>query len=92
MRVLVLERSGEILFERRPPTGVWSGLWSLPETALDDDVRDVVRERFGVDATLGDALAPITHGFTHFTLTLASAAARGVANGRRARKRRGSCG
>ena len=70
VRLLVLERGGEILFERRPPTGVWSGLWSLPETALDDDVTDVVRERFGVDATIGEAIAPITHGFTHFTLTL----------------------
>jgi A/G-specific adenine glycosylase len=70
VRVLVLERSGEILFERRPPTGVWSGLWSLPETPLDDDVCSVVRERFGADAIPGAALAPITHGFTHFTLTL----------------------
>jgi A/G-specific adenine glycosylase len=70
VRVLVLERSGEILFERRPPTGVWSGLWSLPEIALDADVRDGVRERFGADAAPGIALPPIAHGFTHFTLTL----------------------
>ena len=70
VRVLVLERSGEILFERRPPTGVWSGLWSLPETLLDDDACSVVRERFGADASPGPLLAPITHGFTHFTLTL----------------------
>jgi A/G-specific adenine glycosylase len=70
VRLLVLQRNGEILFERRPPVGVWSGLWSLPETPLDEDVRDVIRERFGVDATIGDAISPITHGFTHFTLTL----------------------
>jgi len=70
VRVLVLEHSGEILFERRPPTGVWSGLWSLPEAALEDDVCNVVRARFGADAEPGVALAPITHGFTHFTLTL----------------------
>ena len=70
VRVLILERAGEILFERRPPTGVWFGLWSLPETALDDDVCNVVRKRFGAEAVLGAAMAPITHGFTHFTLTL----------------------
>jgi A/G-specific adenine glycosylase len=70
VRVLVLERGGEILFERRPPTGVWSGLWSLPELALDADVCDGVRARFGANARPGVALPPITHGFTHFTLTL----------------------
>ena len=70
VRVLVLERAGEILFERRPPTGVWSGLWSLPEIALDADLRTGLRERFGVDAPIGETLAPITHGFTHFTLKM----------------------
>ena len=70
VRVLVFERGDELLFERRPPTGVWSGLLSFPEVALDDDVIDVARRRFHVDAKRGTALAPITHGFTHFTLTL----------------------
>jgi len=70
VRVLVLERGGEILFERRPPTGVWSGLWSLPEVALEADACTFVRERFSVDAISVAALAPLTHGFTHFMLTL----------------------
>ena len=38
MRVLLIERGGEILFEKRPDVGIWGGLWSLPECALDDDV------------------------------------------------------
>ncbi len=33
VRVLVLERAGEILLERRPAVGIWGGLWSLPEVA-----------------------------------------------------------
>ena len=69
-RVLVIERAGEILFERRPPTGIWSGLWSLPELAGEDDVADALRARFGIDAGAVEALAPIEHGFTHFTLTI----------------------
>ena len=39
LRVLLIERSGEILLERRPPMGVWGGLWSLPELPLDADVQ-----------------------------------------------------
>ena len=48
VRVLLLERAGEVLLERRPPAGIWAGLWSLPELALDDDVVAACRARFGL--------------------------------------------
>ena len=35
VRVLVLERAGTILLEKRPAAGIWAGLWSLPEIDLD---------------------------------------------------------
>jgi A/G-specific adenine glycosylase len=70
VRVLVIERAGEILFERRPAAGIWGGLWSLPEAAPDDDVAQHCRARFGVAVVPGEALAPIEHGFTHYRLTI----------------------
>ena len=70
LRVLLIERAGELLFERRPATGIWSGLWSLPELPVDADVAEALRGRFGIEAAAIEALAPIVHGFTHFTLTL----------------------
>jgi len=70
VRILLFERGGAILLEKRPPLGIWGGLWSLPEIALDDDPRTFARTRFGVDAEPGATLAPIAHGFTHFALTL----------------------
>ena len=70
VRVLLFERGGEILLEKRPPIGVWGGLWSLPEIAIDDDARAFARMRFDADATVGTDLTPIQHGFTHFALTL----------------------
>ena len=70
VRVLVIERAGEILFERRPPTGVWPGLWSLPELPVDADVGDSMQARFGIAVTADEPLAPIVHTFTHFMLTL----------------------
>ena len=70
LRVLVIERGGEVLFEKRPPHGIWGGLWSLPECALDEDSRAVVRTRFGADVEVGDELPSIAHGLTHFALTL----------------------
>jgi len=70
VRVLLFERAGAILLERRPDVGIWGGLWSLPELPLDDDPRAYARTRYGVEAEPGAALAPIAHGFTHFALTL----------------------
>ncbi len=70
LRVLLIEHGGEILFERRPPVGIWGGLWSLPELPLDADVRATVKSRFAADVTLREELPPIAHAFTHFALTL----------------------
>ncbi len=69
--VLLVERDGLLLLEQRPPTGIWAGLWSLPELAPDDDVAEYCRRRLALDHfAIGDALPPIEHGFTHFRLTL----------------------
>jgi A/G-specific adenine glycosylase len=70
LRVLLIERGGEILFERRPPLGIWGGLWSLPELSLDADVREMIRTRFAAEVIVRDALPTIAHAFTHFALTL----------------------
>jgi len=70
LKVLLIERAGELLVERRPATGIWSGLWSLPELPADADVPEALLGRFGIEAATIDALTPVVHGFTHFTLTL----------------------
>jgi len=66
--MLLLLRSGEVLLEKRPPAGIWGGLWSLPE--LDDSarVRAHCRSDYGCTIAQPQALAPLAHGFTHFKL------------------------
>jgi A/G-specific adenine glycosylase len=70
VRVLVIERAGTILLEKRPAIGVWGGLWSLPELDVAADVAKHCRARFGARVVAGAELAPVEHGFTHFQLTL----------------------
>ena len=70
VRVLVLERAGTILLEKRPNAGIWAGLWSLPEIDLDADVARHCKARFLASVNVGDALSPIEHGFTHYQLTI----------------------
>ncbi len=57
--MLVLRRADEVLLERRAPTGVWGGLWSLPEVqgSSSDSVDAALLSRFGVDGGLAQRLA-----------------------------------
>jgi len=68
--VLLLERHREVLLEKRPGTGIWAGLWSLPELAPGADVLAHCRSRFAAEVALEPPLPAIEHGFTHFRLTL----------------------
>ena len=70
LTVLLLERHGEVLLERRPASGIWAGLWSLPELEAGADPVAHCAERFTARVTLLAPLAAIEHGFTHFHLTL----------------------
>jgi A/G-specific adenine glycosylase len=66
--MLLLRKDGEILLEKRPPSGIWGGLWSLPEMPSGGDFCSHVRERFGLDVEPLKPLARLTHTFTHFRL------------------------
>lgn len=70
VKVLLIERLGEVLLERRPSTGIWAGLWSLPETEAGADATRHCRTRFGAEVTAEEPLPAIEHAFTHFQLTL----------------------
>jgi A/G-specific adenine glycosylase len=67
--MLVLrDAQGRVLLERRGPTGVWSGLWSLPE-AVDHDAAWRLAQ---AHAQLDDAqpLSPFVHVFSHYRLNI----------------------
>jgi A/G-specific adenine glycosylase len=69
--MLVLVAAGEVLLEKRPPSDIWGGLWSLPECAPDADPVAAAASlgyRAQVDAIA--ALPPLAHGFTHFRLRI----------------------
>ena len=65
--VLILVHDGRVLLEVRPPSGIWGGLWSLPEVAPDAHADAA---RLGCRIVASRPLAPVAHAFTHFRLTL----------------------
>jgi A/G-specific adenine glycosylase len=76
VQLLVCVRGDEVLLERRPSTGLWSGLWSFPEVPMGEDVEPAVRSRVGGRVLGVTPLPPLTHAFTHFTLTMRPSLAR----------------
>ena len=68
IKMLVLMRGNEVMLEKRPSTGIWGGLWSLPELAVDLDTNTNVAIRYGTHM-LADYCPPrLSHTFTHFKL------------------------
>ncbi len=68
--MLVLQHAGEVLLVKRPPTGIWGGLWSLPEIGDADDVNSICLRRFGAHVSGVTQLPVVEHGFTHFKLSI----------------------
>lgn len=70
-RLLVVRNlAGEVLLERRPPTGIWGGLWSLPECGPGQDAVDWCRQHLGVLPNRVEALPARRHTFSHFLLDI----------------------
>jgi A/G-specific adenine glycosylase len=69
--MLVVLRGGEVLLEKRAPSGIWGGLWSLPEAAPDAAPAEVLEREWGLVAGETRALEHFEHAFTHFTLEVA---------------------
>ncbi|WP_321815886.1 MULTISPECIES: A/G-specific adenine glycosylase [unclassified Paraburkholderia] len=67
--MLVLMDGDSVMLEKRPPSGIWGGLWSLPEAA-DEAALAARAEGFGADVATVSPLAPLTHTFTHFKLDI----------------------
>lgn len=70
-RFLIVQRGdGAVLLGRRPPSGVWGGLWSFPELALGEDPDVWCRDAGFVVTAPWAALDVIEHAFTHFRLNI----------------------
>jgi len=68
--MLVLTRAGEVLLEKRPPTGIWGGMWCLPEVARHPDLEAYCLKRFGARVLEVETMPTLAHGFTHFSLDI----------------------
>ncbi|TCS72600.1 A/G-specific DNA-adenine glycosylase [Sulfuritortus calidifontis] len=65
--MLLCLHAGEILLEKRPPSGIWGGLWSLPECPVEADPAACAHS-LGLQVRPLSPLPRLTHTFSHFRL------------------------
>jgi A/G-specific adenine glycosylase len=60
----------EVIMEKRPPAGIWGGLWSFPEPGPDSVVDSWCRDEMGLSVTLLEEWPVVRHTFSHFHLDI----------------------
>lgn len=68
--LIIRNQQGEYLLEKRPPTGIWGGLWSLPELSLEQAVEQSVEENWQLGVDSYNDLPVFRHTFSHFHLDI----------------------
>jgi A/G-specific adenine glycosylase len=68
--VVAARADGSVLLERRPESGVWGGLWCLPEFDSASAAHAWIRDSLDAGDSKPQPLATVEHGFTHFDLVI----------------------
>ncbi len=68
--LLLEDADGRLLLQRRPPTGIWASLWTLPQDDTEAGLRTWFAQAIDGDFDAAEAMAPIVHTFSHYRLHL----------------------
>jgi A/G-specific adenine glycosylase len=68
--MLLARHASSVLLVQRPPSGIWGGLWCLPEFADREAATQYAARQLPQAQFASAALADIEHSFTHFDLVI----------------------
>ena len=68
--LLATRADGEVLLQRRPPEGIWGGLWAPPDFESLEAVEHYCGSRLQQARFEQEPLPLLKHGFTHFDLEI----------------------
>ena len=68
---MILVRAGDAVYmERRPPAGIWGGLWSFPELDTQQNISSWCEQNLRVIPTDMQEWQTLRHSFTHYDLDI----------------------
>lgn len=65
---IIQNEAGEVLLEKRPPSGIWGSLWSLPEGSETSSYPDIAS--LHLVPSEPHHLPPLRHTFSHYHLDI----------------------
>jgi A/G-specific adenine glycosylase len=68
--MLLAHFDGSVFLEKRPPSGIWGGLWSLPEVVSTALIEDWCNERLSAKADTLTEWPMVRHSFSHYDLDI----------------------
>jgi len=68
--LMARDEQARVLLQRRPATGVWAALWSLPEAPDACAARAWFDRHVAGDYDAGEIVPAVAHAFTHYRLQL----------------------
>jgi len=74
--LIAMDAEGHVLLERRPESGIWGGLWCLPEFETEPGARLYAEQHLSGASLEFEPLGVVEHAFTHFDLVVAPLLAR----------------
>ena len=74
--LLLCDGTDAVLLQKRPPSGIWGGLWSFPEFDVTDGTVNWCERTLGLDARELERWPVMRHSFSHFHLDITPVLAR----------------
>jgi A/G-specific adenine glycosylase len=68
--LIIRNERGHYLMEKRPSSGIWGGLWSLPELTMDETVDRAIERNWQLTVNSHRDLPLFRHTFSHFHLDI----------------------
>ena len=69
MLMIINTDDNSVWLQKRPPQGIWGGLWSFPELEQDDDSANYIQQHFG-RVVHYENWTPFRHTFSHYHLNI----------------------
>jgi len=68
--LLACDEKSSVLIEKRPPSGIWGGLWSLPEYESIDELKQGLSRLYEYDEKAIQSWGVMRHTFSHYHLDI----------------------